>query len=209
MKPSAVLSLSVMIAAVTPINAQYGSSAMSSGQVLPWENNRVRVQYMTVEPGASVQPLTNRVMVYLTGDADGRMPAAAILQAPGALQNRSRVRIEAISIDLKDAPAAAGGTPAEAFESHYGVEVTPVVDDPHVFVTKLRYDAAAYGGALHAHPEDVLVVYLRGGYTWPADGYGYASRVRRGDVMVVPANTLHRLANAGSDPIEMLVIVPR
>jgi quercetin dioxygenase-like cupin family protein len=209
MKPSAVISLSAMLAAVIPINAQYGSSAMSSGQVLPWENNRVRVQYMTVEPGASVQPLTNRVMVYLTADADGRMPADAILQAPAAIQNRSRVRVEAIAIELKEAPPAGGGTPAEAFESHYGIEVTPVIDDARVSVTKLRYDALAYGGPLHAHPEDVLVVYLRGGYTWPADGYGYASRVRRGDVTVVPAHTLHRLANAGSDPIEMLVIVPR
>ena len=90
-----------------------------------------------------------------------------------------------------------------------GVNVSTVIDNDRVLVLKQRYEPIAYGGPQHFHGEDVLLVYLRGGYTWPlADLWG-ASRVRRGEVDVIPANTLHRLGNAGGDPLELLVIVPK
>ena len=111
---------------------------------------------------------------------------------------------------LKDAPPSTGAaTPPEALDEEYGVEVTTLIDNAQVLVTKHRYDPLTYAGPLHFHRDDVLVVYLRGGYTWPAAAFWGAARVRRGDVDVIPANTLHRLANAGGDPLELLVIVPK
>jgi quercetin dioxygenase-like cupin family protein len=110
---------------------------------------------------------------------------------------------------LKEARGTASGTPGEVLDAQYGVGVSPLTDNDRVLVVKQRYDPVAYGGPSHFHGEDVLVVYLRGGYTWPlADLWG-PSRVRRGDVNVIPANTQHRLGNAGGDPLELLVIVPK
>jgi quercetin dioxygenase-like cupin family protein len=193
-----------------PIAAQYGRP--SDGRLqLPWENNRFRLTEMSVEPGGMLAAGANQVLVYLTADADGRMPAEAVWQPAGAaaVQNRGRVRLQAIAIELKEASGPAAGTPAEVLDAQYGVGLSPLIDNDRVVVVKQRYDPIAYGGPLHFHGEDVLVVYLRGGYTWPlADLWG-PSRVSRGDVNVIPANTQHRLGNAGGDPLELLVIVPK
>jgi quercetin dioxygenase-like cupin family protein len=217
MKPRSHVSTSPVVAALAlaalladPLGAQY--ARQDGGRLnVPWENNRIRLTHVSVEPGATLPPGGNQVLVYLTADPDGRLPAEAVWQAAGAgaVQNRGRVRMEAIAIELKDVQGAASGTPGEALDAQYGVDVSPLIDNPRVLVMKHRYDPIEYGGPLHFHGEDVLVVYLRGGYTWPLDGFWGPSRVRRGEVDVVPANTLHRLGNAGSDPLEMLVIVPR
>jgi quercetin dioxygenase-like cupin family protein len=203
----AALALAALLA--EPTRAQYGP--LTGGLTLPWENNRARVTELSVAPSASLPAGGNRVLVYLTADPDGKMPAEAVWQGAdgGALQNRGPARLDGISIELKDAPPASGPTPPEALDEEYGVEVTTLIDNPRVLVTKQRYDPLAYAGPLHFHRDDVLVVYLRGGYTWPASAFWGAARVRRGDVDVIPANTLHRLANAGSDPLELLVVIPR
>ena len=194
-----------------PIRAQYGVP-QAGGLQLPFENNRVRITQLSVAPGATLPTAANQVLVYLTADADGRMPAEAVWQAAGgtAVQNRGPLRLEAIAIEFKDvSPAPGGGTPPEALDTQYGVDVSTLIDNPRVLVTRQRYGPIAYGGPLHLHPEDVIVVYLRGGYTWPGADLWGASRVHRGDVDVIPANTLHRFGNAGSDPLEILTIVPR
>ena len=194
-----------------PIRAQYGTP-QAGGLQLPFENNRVRISALSVAPGGSLPTAANRVLVYLTADADGRMPAEAVWQSAdaGTMQNRGPARLEAIAIEFKDAPRGPGdGTPPEALDAQYGVDVSTVIDNPRVLVTRQRYGPIAYGAPLHLHREDVIVVYLRGGYTWPGADLWGASRVRRGDVDVIPANTLHRLSNAGSDPLELLTIVPR
>ena len=179
---------------------------------LPWENSRARVTQLSVAPSEALPAGGNRVLVYLTADPDGKLAPDAVWQGSdsGTIQNRGPLRLEGIAIDLKDTTASAGSaTPPEALDAEYGVEVTPLIDNPRVLVTKLRYDPLAYAGPLHFHRDDVLVVYLRGGYTWPSSAFWGAARVRRGDVDVIPANTLHRLANAGSDPHELLVVVPK
>jgi quercetin dioxygenase-like cupin family protein len=219
MKTRSHVSTTPIVAALTlgalltqPVGAQYGGPAGSVLQNLPWENNRIRVTRLSAEPGATLPAAGNQVLVYLTAGPDGRMPAEAVWQPAGAgtVQNRGRVRLEALAIELKDAPpSATSGTPLEAVYSSYGVDVSSLIDNPRVVVTKQRYEPISYGGPLHFHAEDVLVVYLRGGQTWPMSGFWGASRVRRGDVEVIPANTLHRLGNASSDPLELLVIVPR
>lgn len=217
MRPRPPVSISPILAALAlaalladPIAAQY--SRQGDGRLqLPWENNRFRLTYASVEPGATLSAGGNQVLVHLTADADGRMPAEAVWQpaGAGAVPNRGRVRLQAIAIELKEARGPATGTPGEALDAHYGVGVSPLIDNDRVLVVKQRYDPLAYGGPLHFHGEDVLVVYLRGGYTWPlADLWG-PSRVHRGDVNVIPANTPHRLGNAGGDPMELLVIVPK
>lgn len=217
MKPRSPVSMSPVFAALAlaalltdPIAAQYSRQGDGRLQV-PWENNRFRITQIAVAPGATLPAAGNQILVYLTADADGRMPAEAVWQSAGAgaIQNRGPVRLEAVAIELKDARSAASGTPGEALDAQYGVDVAPLIDNERVLVMKHRYGPIAYGGPLHFHGDDVLVVYLRGGYTWPlADLWG-ATRVRRGEVDVIPANTLHRLGNAGSDPLELLVIVPK
>jgi quercetin dioxygenase-like cupin family protein len=209
--PMLVTAAGVAALLIAPVRAQYGVSS-AGGLQLPFENNRVRITQLSVAPGATLPAPANRVLVYLTADADGRMPAEAVWQSAdaGAMQNRGPVRLDAIAIEFKDVPrGSSAGTPPEALDAQYGVDVSTVIDNPRVLVTRQRYGPIAYGGPLHLHPEDVIVVYLRGGYTWPGADLWGASRVRRGDVDVIPANTLHRLSNAGSDPLEFLTIVPR
>jgi quercetin dioxygenase-like cupin family protein len=203
----AALALAAMLTA--PTRAQYGS--LTGGLTLPWENYRARVTELAVARSASLPAGGDRVLVYFTAGPDGRLPAEAVWQGAGAgaIENRGPDRLDGIAIELKDAPRAGGPTPPEALDAEYGVQVTTLIDNPRVLVTKHRYDPLAYGGPLHVHGDDVIVVYLRGGYTWPASDVWGAARVRRGDVGVIPANTPHRLANAGSDPLELLVIVPR
>ena len=146
-----------------PIAAQYGRQGDGRLQ-LPWENNRFRLTHASVEPGATLSAGGNQVLVYLTADADGRMPAEAVWQpaGAGAMQNRGRARLQAIAIELKEARGAASGTFGEALDAQYGVGVSPLIDNDRVLVVKQRYDPIAYGGPLHFHGEDVLVVYLRG-----------------------------------------------
>jgi quercetin dioxygenase-like cupin family protein len=215
MKPRSPVSMSTAFAlalaalVADPISAQYGRQGEGRLQV-PWENNRFRLTQISVAPGATL-PAGNQVLIYLTAGPDGRMPAEAVWQpaGAGAVQNRGPARLEAIAIELKDARAAASGTPGEALDRQYGVDVSPLIDNDRVLVMKHRYGPIAYGGPLHFHGDDVLVVYLRGGYTWPLADFWGPSRVRRGEVDVIPANTPHRLGNAGGDPLELLVIVPK
>ena len=192
--------------------AQSDPSATSGRQGVAWENNRIRLKQVSVEPGAALPAGGDQVLIYLTADPDGRMPAEAVWQAAsaGAIQNRGPVRLEAIAIELKDGPpGTAAGTPAEAPDPGEGVSVTPLIDNSRMLVAKHRYAPITFGAPLHFHAEDVFVVYLRGGHSWRLGGLWGSSHVRRGDVDVVPANTFHRLGNAGGDPLELLVIVTK
>lgn len=183
-----------------------------------WENSRIRVRQVSVAPGSSLPaaPGPGRVLVYLTAGPDGAMPAEAVWQgaSEGGLQNGGKLRVEALAIEVKDvAPAEPGGTPPELLMAARDMQVSTVVDNPRVLVTRHRYASNIYLPSLHFHDEDVLVVYLRGGHMWPVSGSWADTwdslRVRRGDVDVIPANTFHTLANAGGDPLEFLLVFPR
>ena len=181
---------------------------------LEWENDRVRLHRVTTEPAATLSDSGNdRVLVYLTADQDGRIPPTEAVWQPsgsGGFENKGTARMEAIAIDLKNVAASAGGgTPPEALSTSDRAETSRLIDNSRVLVTKHRYAPTTYVDPLHFHANDVVVVYLRGGYTWPAAGGWGTHRVLRGDVDVIPANTLHTLGNAGSDPLEFLLIVPR
>jgi mannose-6-phosphate isomerase-like protein (cupin superfamily) len=190
-----------------------------------WETDRYRVRRITIAPGAkgSEAEGPDSVVVILTAGLDGRMPPAEAVWEPGGLRavdNRGAAQFEAIVIELKDAPPGSGATPPEAIESSGRVEVQRLIDNRRVLVVKLRYEQATYADAPHFHPNDTLAVYQTAGYIWrPGEStnaaYFWPSiawstpafRVQRGDVDLVPANTLHAFSNAGGDPLEFLVLI--
>ncbi len=166
-------------------------------------------------------------------------PAEASWQGPGSfdMENRGRVRFEALVVQFKrTVPDAARSTPSTGqvygpinaqmpltawagygygyFDDSYRerVESVTLVNGPALTVTKVRTPGSMYLDRLRVDPAPRVVVYLRGGYAWPEEmsWYGYgATRVRRGDVRVLPANTPYTLSNAGSDPGEFLVIAQK
>ena len=197
-----------------PVAAQYGQTSSATLRQSDWENNRLRLRRIAVDPGASTRAEGggDRVLIYLTADQDGKMPEAeAVWQPAGSsdLQNRGARALEAIAIDLKSGSSGAGGTPPEALNTPYQAEVKTLIDNARILVTKHRYAPTTFVDPPHFHPDDMFVVYLQSGYTWPVLGGWGPYRVRRGEVDLVPANSLHMLSNAGSDPLEFLVILPR
>ena len=183
-----------------------------------WENDRIRVRTVSVEPGARLvapEGGADRVLVFLTGDLDGRMPAAeAIWQPTGGPEpeNRARGRVDAIVVDVKPGTASAGsGTPVEALSAHDSSDVRLLIDNARVAVLKLRYRPNPLTlDPPHAHPQDALVVYLSGGHTWsPFSAWGYPARVHRGEFDVIPAHMRHNFGNGGGDNLELLMILAK
>ena len=65
-----------------PVGAQYGRA---DGRLqLPFANGRVRITQGSVPAGAMLPAAGNRVLSYLTADADGRRPADAVWQSADA-----------------------------------------------------------------------------------------------------------------------------
>ena len=141
------------------------------------------------------------------------------------MDNRGRARFEALVIDLKDAATRSrGATPPEVVRATEsvaprgasigvdgtGLRAQNLIVNDRVSVTKERYPTGVYWSVdpLHVHPQDAVVIYRRGGYIWPATWLYDPERVRRGDVRVIPGNALHRTGNAGSDPVEFLLVIP-
>jgi quercetin dioxygenase-like cupin family protein len=207
--------LGVVILTQTPVAAQYSQQSLATRYDSGWESDRVRVRTISVEPGAQAltQNDADRVLVYLTADGQGRMPQAEAIWQPagtGKLENRGKLRMEAVLIELKNAPTSAVGvTPLEALPGTDDGDVRLLIDNARVIVTKQRYSPNAYTGPWHFHPQDAIIVYLRGGYTWLPSARGGPYRVNRGDFDVLPANTFHAFSNAGGDPLEFLVIFPK
>ena len=208
--------LGVLLLFQGPVAAQYSHESLAQRYGSGWENDQVRVRTIAVEPGAQMpaQADADRVLVFLTADLQGRSPAAdAVWQPAGAqeLENRGNRRVEAVLIELKNVPASTFGiTPPEALSATGAGDARILIDNPRVTVTRQRYSPGTYAAeAWHFHPQDAVVVYLRGGYTWAPTADGGPYRVRRGEVDVVPANTVHSFSNAGSDPLEAVVIFPK
>jgi len=200
-----------------------------------WENEALRVVRVILPPGqrAAAESSSGAVLVFLTADLDGRMPAAeAAWQEPGRieLENHGPARFEAIIIQFKQSALQGAATPAvpRAYAARGGAAAWPMyaigwptygsepmksqtlIDRPSLSVTKERHPVTAFLDPVRVDPNDTVVVYLRGGYAWSADPwYPGAVRVHRGDVRVLPANALYTLSNAGSDPNEFIVIARR
>ena len=198
--------------------AQYGQASGRRLSASAWDNGRLRVRTVSVEPGARLaapQDGADRILVFLTGDFDGRMPAAeAIWQPAGGVEpeNRGRLRVDAIVVDVKPGPGStADGTPIEAVPSHDSPAVRVLIDNPSVEVMRLRYRPYPWTyDPPHAHLQDALVVYLSGGATWsPFTAWGSSERVHRGEFDVIPARTSHSFASAGGDSLDLLMILAK
>lgn len=204
-------------------------AAQTVGTQSIWQNDRIQVRRISLAPGETLtgESPGGSVVVFLTADLDGRMPAAeAAWRDPGPMrmENRGRARFEALVIDLKGSPTRSRGVTApevaravgtvawrDAYEATNALmQAQNLVLNDRVSVTKQRYAAGLTWSAdpLHFHPQDAVVIYLRGGYTWPTTSFYGPDRVRRGDVRVLPANVLHTSGNPGSDPLEFLLIIP-
>lgn len=207
--------------------AEWASSPYRVG----FEDDQVRVLRLSVAPGKTGTTLEHldSVLVYLTRDLRGRMPAAeAVWQPAGTLtlDNPGPGRFEALLVELKAAPSPASAPlPPEASTIAYGerrgvraedvglspfdVRVEPLLDNPRVTVTRQRLGPIARVDPLHFHTQDSLFVYLRRGEVAGATGRWGRHRVERGQVDVLPPYTLHVFSNAGSDPIEFITIHPK
>ena len=205
------------------VAAQSGGTASQT----VWENDRMQVHRVTLAPGErlSGDSTGGSVIVFLTTDLDGRMPPAeAAWRDPGpvTMENRGRARFEALVVDLKGSAARSGGVTAPEVVRASGA-VAPTVSggmyattmraqnlilNDRISVTKERYGSPGSVDPLHFHPQDSVVIYLRGGHVWPTTPLYGPDRVRRGDVRILPGNALHMTGNAGSDPLEFLLIIP-
>jgi quercetin dioxygenase-like cupin family protein len=205
------------------VEAQSGGTASQT----IWENDRMQVRRVTLAPGErlSGDSTGGSVIVFLTTDLDGRIPPAeAAWRDPGpvTMENRGRARFEALVVDLKaSAPRPNGVTAPEVVRASATVapsvsggmyattmRAQNVILNDRISVTKERSGFPWSVDPLHFHPQDSLVIYLRGGYIWPTTWFYGPDRVQRGDVRVLPGNVLHTAGNAGSDPLEFLLIIP-
>jgi mannose-6-phosphate isomerase-like protein (cupin superfamily) len=220
MKLRSIALRSLLIVAATValdagVAAQYFERSIASRFPLEWETDQFSVRRIAIAPRAQATAAegTDNVLVFLSAGLDGRMPPAEAVWLPqGAqqLENLGNVRFEAIAIGLKDASRnGASGFLPEALPEYDEADVRILIDNPRVMVAKVRYRSNAYFTSLHFHSKDTVMVYLGGGYTQPVNGAWGAYRVARGDVDLVPANTLHAFGNGGFDPLEVLVIAPK
>ena len=198
-----------------PVAAQYVERSIANRFPQEWENDLFRVRRLAIAPGSQMTAADSddSVIVFLTADLQGSMPPAEAAFQPrgtGPLENRGNRRFEAISIGLKDVPVSGPRvTPPEALPLVDPADVRILIDNPRVTVLKTRYRSNAYSGPLHFHPKDTVAIYLGGGYAWPIDGTWGSYRVTRGDIDLVPANTLHAFGNAGSDPLDVVLVIPK
>ena len=220
----------VLAAVALGSSALTGTAAAQTGEPasqIVWENDRMQVHRVTLAPGEKVsgESIGGSVIVYLTADLDGRMPAAeAAWREAGVvtMENRGVARFEALVIRLKDgAPRDGGitapevvrasGAVAPGFPDRFhdaAIRAQNLIVNDRISVTKERYGVSWPVDPQHVHAQDAVVIHLRGGYVWPGTAFAAPDRVRRGDIRIVPGNVLHTNGSAGSDPLEFLLIIP-
>jgi hypothetical protein len=205
------------------VAAQSGGTASET----IWENDRMQVQRVTLALGErlSGDSTGGSVIVFLNTDLDGSIPPAEAVwrdAGPVTMENRGSARFEALVVDLKGRATRSGGVTAPEVvraSGTVGPSVAGGIDatmmraqnlivNDRISVTKERYGFPWSVDPQHAHPQDAVVIYLRGGYIWPTAAFYGPERVLRGDVRVLPGNVLHMSGNAGSDPLEFLLIIP-
>ena len=180
-----------------------------------FEDDQLRVLRVSIGPherATAADQLTG-VLIFLTADLEGRMPSAEVEWQPAgtrALENRTTSRFEAVIIEVKDAPSASPGTPPELAPSvPERVQAKRLLENDRLLVGRHRLAAAATGELLHFHPRETVVVYLNGGWTAGTTGRTLPRSVSRGQVDIIPAYTTHSFWNAGSDPIDFIVVFPK
>ena len=219
--------LAGFVVSTSPLLGTVAAQSGGAASQTIWENDRMQVRRVTLAPGErlSADSTGGSVIVFLTTDLDGRIPSAeAAWRDPGpvTMENRGRARFEALVVDLKGSAPRSGGVTAPEVVRASGTVGTSVsggmyattmrarnlIVNDRISVTKERYGLPWSVDPLHFHSQDSVVIYLSGGYSWPATPFYGPDRVRRGDVRVLPGNALHLTGNAGSDPLEFLLIIP-
>jgi hypothetical protein len=215
---------------ITAGSSSVGIGAAQSGGAVSrivWENDRMQVRRVFLGPGDELESDSTggSIIVFLTADFDGRVPSAeAAWRDPGpvTMSNHGRTRLEALVVDLKGgATPSSHVTPPEVVRAsgmmgpgivneayNPRVRAEKLIANDRISVTKERYDSPWSVDPLHVHPQDAVVIYLRGGSVWASDPFAGPELVRRGDVRVVPGMTFHVTGNAGSDPLEFLLLIP-
>jgi hypothetical protein len=182
-----------------------------------FQDDSIRVLRVTLGPHEKgvMRTHPNEVLVFLTADLQGHMPPADARWEPGGThepeENLANTSFEAILVELLKLPT--GQPPAltilpvvsGAYDAMSRPKVTRLIDNEWVSVSKERFPGIARGDSVSALPSDTVTVYLSGGEVGGTSLRG-AIRAQRGDVDVLPAHTLHQVANLGFDPIEMIVI---
>jgi hypothetical protein len=182
-----------------------------------FQDDQIRVLRVALAPHEKgvMRTHPNDVLVFLTADLQGHVPPAEVQWEPGGTrepeENLANSSFEAILIELLKPPTGQPPTltmlpmvaaPVYAISRP---KVTRLIDNEWVSVSKERFPGAARGDNVSAVPTDTVTVYLSGGDVGGTSTRG-AIRARRGEVDVLPANTLHQIANLGFDPIELVVI---
>jgi quercetin dioxygenase-like cupin family protein len=180
-----------------------------------FEDDQIRVLRVKLAPQAIASAGTHpdQVVIFLTADLEGHMPAAEAHFEPAGsepLQNKSGMIVEAVIVQFNATP-----DPDVPFLPEFGprdedgtVAVKSLVDNPSVNVSKIRMMPVVRTNTVHVHPRDIVVVYLTGGQmagTLPG-GSLYGRRARRGEVDVLPPYAEHEFGNLGNDPIEFVLI---
>ncbi len=180
-----------------------------------FEDDQIRVLRVKLGPQETVSAGTHpdQVLIYLTADLEGRMPAAEALFEPAGSQSRqnaSGMIVEAILVQFKTPPDPDVPFVPEfrSGEPDGDVTATSLIDNPIVNVMKCRMMPVVSTEPAHIHPRDTVVVYLTGGQIagTTAGGSMYGRPAKRGEVDVLPPYAEHSLGNLGNDPIEFLVM---
>jgi quercetin dioxygenase-like cupin family protein len=210
----------------SPLLGRVAAQSGSAASQLVWENDRLLVNRVSLAPGERLlrDSTGGSIVVFLNTDLDGRMPPAEVVwrdPGPVTMENRGPARFEALEVILKGSTTRSGGvTPPEVVRA--SGTVAPEVSETYattmraqnlivnnrITVTKERYGLPGSVDPLHFHPQDAVVIYLRGGYIQHTTSFYGPDRVRRGDVRIIPGNAYHTAGNAGSDPLEYLLIIP-
>jgi quercetin dioxygenase-like cupin family protein len=186
------------------------------------EDDQLRVLRVTLGPGEKTLPAdgSDAVLIFLTATLDGRMPLTDAEWLPAGtriLENRAAARFEAIIVELKDGASRSAGTPPELSPwtmTDYGtmtdhVRVKRLIENSRLSVSKHRLASAIPTELPHFHTREAVIIYLTRGATGGTTGRVWARNVARGDVDLVPANTLHSFWNAASDPIDFISVFPK
>ena len=219
--------LAGVVVCSSPFVGTAAAQAGGTASQVVWENERIQVHRVALAPGEKLSgdSSSGSVIVFLTADLDGRMPAAEAAwrdAGPVTMENRGPARFEALVIHLKErATAGAGMTAPEVVRASgvvstdslhglrdAGIRAQNLIVNDRISVTKERYGFPWPVDPQHFHAQDAIVIHLRGGYVWTGTAFSSPDRVRRGDVRIVPGNVLHINGNAGSDPLEFLLIIP-
>ena len=208
----------------TPSFAQDPVKVDPTHSRVEFEDDQVRVLRMRLGPGeqATTHSHPDAVLVYLTANLEGRMPPAEAEWQPASThepENSASASFQALLVELKLAPTQVAAPLAPELAPAaptMGIRVTRLIENARVTVSKHRLAPMVRGERLHFHLQDTVIVYLRGGYMTGTTGrrgpygtYDGSYKVRRGQVDVLPANTLHAFANMGNDPIEFVMIQPK